>query len=128
MSFEDAEEKIKIMAAEIKKYNDKASLLSCLNEDIQSNDCFTPSEKDTVEKKLLAFEDERTKKTQEFRNNLDIYHNHILRLKNIIDNRATILEKIKASEFDDISDITNVFKVQDVALTDEFEKYLGQLE
>ena len=128
MDFESVEEKIKLMAIEVKALNDKSEILSSLNDDIQTNDCFTPSEKESVKEKLNNYQIEQTRKVNNFRRNLDIYHNHVVRLKQIIDTRESVLSKIREDKIENMSEIIGVFESQDLALSEEFQKYLHQIE
>ena len=128
MNFESVEEKIKTMAAYVKSLHDKAEVLSSLNDDIQTNDCFTPSEKEIVSEKFKSFDVDRSQTINDFKRNLDIYHNHVVRLKQIIDSREAVLSKIKNNDMEDMSEIFSVFESQDLALSEEFQKYLNQIE
>ena len=116
------------MALDVKALNEKSEVLKTLNEDIQTNECFTPSEKESVRQKFDLFEEQRSNTTIDFKKNLDIYHNHIMRLKQIIDSRENVLSRIRDSDIEDISEILGVFESQDLALTEELQKYLDQIE
>ena len=115
---------------ELESLHRRVEILTTLKSHIDSAapDLFTRQEVNQIKKKLEEVTNERTRKTKNFREKLDIYENRVQKIGSTLEKRSMIIDAVCETTFmAQEEDIMDIFHTEHCSLTSELEKSMEML-